>query len=373
MRKGTGWRSPAGRSFAVALRTRGEELSRRSEGSWLKGVAEGQPVLASGTTFNGDGGTARTAWRPRSPGTLGQMPSVSVIVPCHNSSEHLALTLTALHLQSDRPDEVICVDDNSSPPEVRWAKSLARKFGATFLELPSLVLHRGRRSSARNAGTRMAKGDVLLYLDSDMVLGREYIAHLRVFHRLWPRSLLKGRRIGATADTAEQRLQSGLKRLATDLSGVSEDSLITPLPRRKLIDVTSLKAASIPAVRQEALPDIDWSLGRWDWCASNNLSARRELVIAAGGWDESFVGWGEEDMEFSYRMARYGLMPVVQLEGPLFAFHVEHSIDWDANRHSLIRNARYFMYRYPAASSWRTQSYRSHDLEIHCKGGHIGG
>jgi len=92
-------------------------------------------------------------------------------------------------------------------------------------------------------------------------------------------------------------------------------------------------------------------LGRWDWCASNNLSVRRHFVRAARGWDERFVGWGEEDMDFAYRMFLLGLRSMTQVSGPLFAVHIAHQVDRDANRRSLQDNAQYFVGKFPEVAA----------------------
>src|SRR5262249_8218255 len=112
---------------------------------------------------------------------------VSVVVPTHNRPAQLAETLAALHDQDLPPQayEIIVVDDGSNPP----------------VDLPPappdvnqrlLRLHGGERSAARKAGAAVAQGDVLVFIDDDIVVNRGFLsAHLHA-HQEWPGALVTG-------------------------------------------------------------------------------------------------------------------------------------------------------------------------------------
>jgi len=85
-------------------------------------------------------------------------------------------------------------------------------------------------------------------------------------------------------------------------------------------------------------------------------------VVAVGGWDEHFVGWGEEDIELAYRLFLAGVEPVVQLSGPLTALHLNHVVDIDANMHSLEKNGLYFVRKFPEVLARRRLAYRQHGI-----------
>jgi glycosyltransferase involved in cell wall biosynthesis/MoaA/NifB/PqqE/SkfB family radical SAM enzyme len=85
---------------------------------------------------------------------------LSVVVPAFNACATLPALLHSLAAQTLRADEVIVVDDASTDatpqlqavhPEVRW------------LRLPA----NGGPGRARNAGARIARGELLLFLDAD--------------------------------------------------------------------------------------------------------------------------------------------------------------------------------------------------------------
>ena len=116
-------------------------------------------------------------------------PSMSVVIPCHNNACSLEVVLRSLVLQSSVPEEIICVDDSSECRNYQEIASLARSYGAQLFRLPRIRVPVGRRSMARNLGSRVARGEVLLYLDGDMILGPCYVEAIRRIHALDPKAI----------------------------------------------------------------------------------------------------------------------------------------------------------------------------------------
>ena len=291
------------------------------------------------------------ARRSRSDRHREALPSIAVVIPCHGDTTSLELVLLGLRNQTVPPDEVICVDDHSTAREAARIARLARAAGGSFLELPRRRNHRGRRSAARNAGTDAARSTVVLYLDSDMVPGPEYVESLKWIHSLHRGALVKGARVNLS-----------LSEVPPFLDG-------RPLPAATLGWWRPADPAAIPWPKNEALDrflrgrfTIDPAMPAWTRCASNNLSVRRRWVRVVGGWDEGYVGWGEEDMDFSYRLYRMGLEPVVLLQGPLSAMHIGHGVDEEAKRQALHRNASLLLAKFPEILPWRLPAYRHHEL-----------
>ncbi|MEU7001280.1 glycosyltransferase [Nonomuraea sp. NPDC046570] len=123
---------------------------------------------------------------PPEPGTWTPSLKVSVIVPAYGAQDKLDLVLAGLARQSYPAEltEVIVVDNGSSPP----------------LRLPALAPPGARllvcddagRASARNAGLAAATGDVIHWLDSDVVPTPGAVeAHMR-WHHLAPYLVVTG-------------------------------------------------------------------------------------------------------------------------------------------------------------------------------------
>jgi glycosyltransferase involved in cell wall biosynthesis len=90
-------------------------------------------------------------------------PYLSIIIPCYNSGATLPICLASLFDAAGQKFldfEVIVVDDASADNTV----AVARGFAVEVLHLPG---HQGD-SLTRNAGAKMAQGEILLFLDSDV-------------------------------------------------------------------------------------------------------------------------------------------------------------------------------------------------------------
>ena len=89
---------------------------------------------------------------------------VSVIIPCHNAEQWIGETLESVAMQRDVTCEVIVVDDGSTDASVRVAESIGGR-GVRIVRQEQQGV-----GAARNAGTAIARGAFLQYLDADDVL-----------------------------------------------------------------------------------------------------------------------------------------------------------------------------------------------------------
>lgn len=90
---------------------------------------------------------------------------VSVVIPVRNRWDMLFDTLGSLKQQSHQPLEVIVVDDGST-------LSMPQKVRQVFDGDRIKIINQGQQgiSAARNAGISAARGDMILFIDSDCVL-----------------------------------------------------------------------------------------------------------------------------------------------------------------------------------------------------------
>jgi glycosyltransferase involved in cell wall biosynthesis len=97
------------------------------------------------------------------------MPSVSVIVPCHNPEESVFETIASVRAQTCREIELILVDDGTDRPEClqtleRASRLVDRYIGQEARGLPG----------ARNSGFQAAGAELVIPLDAGDLIGPEY-------------------------------------------------------------------------------------------------------------------------------------------------------------------------------------------------------
>src|SRR5690606_38928491 len=125
----------------------------------------------------------RQDWPSRKPPELGSWTptmSVTVVLPAKDCQDELDRTLAALSEQSypDQLLDVVVVDDNSSEPLRLQA---AHPANTRILRLDDGGGHGSGR--ARHAGAQAAEGDIIVFLDADIMATRTHVeAHARWHH-----------------------------------------------------------------------------------------------------------------------------------------------------------------------------------------------
>lgn len=225
---------------------------------------------------------------------------VSVVIPYYRahdtSSEKLARTLATLEGQSYPRElfQVVIVDDGSEPPlacpprtglDVRVVRQERRGFGL---------------ARARNTGARAARHDVLLFLDSDMLVERNWmLAHARWHHAVSDAMTLGIRSHVAVDDIDLETLSSRSGSLQELLSERPTDP---PRVEKMLAETDGLTARIENPF--DAMVGADFGMGKG-------------FYEQVGGTDESFVRWGLEDYELAYRVYVRGglLIPIREVPG----------------------------------------------------------
>jgi len=104
------------------------------------------------------------------------LPSISVVICCHNSAGRLPETLLHLAAQQATPDltwEILIVDNASNDDTV----TVAQRFASVHSCLSIRVIEELQlgQTYARVRGVAEARGDVILFVDDDNWLGGNYV------------------------------------------------------------------------------------------------------------------------------------------------------------------------------------------------------
>lgn len=102
------------------------------------------------------------------------MPKISIIVPVYNTADFLATCLTSLKIQTFSDIEVLLINDGSTDE--------SEKICADFCKLDNRFVlftkSNGGLCSARNFGLERAKGDFIMFVDSDDAVSPLFVEKL---------------------------------------------------------------------------------------------------------------------------------------------------------------------------------------------------
>jgi glycosyltransferase involved in cell wall biosynthesis len=213
---------------------------------------------------------------------------VSAVIPAYNAGpklRRLLLSLTWSHLESIDSLEVVVVDDGSTDSTDAVVKAFAEDLDLVYVFLPRTPA--SGRAAARNAGIGKASGEVVVLVDADQICAPDFIAEHIGYHRLRQDLVVAGPR----RDLAE---------------GSFDDAALA-----NGFDHSAIPEVVAPDGREKVLTEFSWNFNNLETCwhhlFSCNASVRREHLLAVGGFDEGFIGWGLEDSELGYRLRRAGL------------------------------------------------------------------
>ncbi len=112
--------------------------------------------------------------------------NVSIVIPTFNRKAILIKCLQALENQIINKlidfYEIIVVDDGSTDGTTRWIKE-------NQINLPHVVLYEqehGGPALGRNLGVTKSRGDIIIFIDSDLVVVDKFlIHHVDKLHNYW--------------------------------------------------------------------------------------------------------------------------------------------------------------------------------------------
>lgn len=200
----------------------------------------------------------------------------SIVIPTYNRKEIFEKCLQAITAQTLPPSqyEVIVIDDGSTDGTGDMIQSLDLE--------PIRYLYQSNqgRAIARNHGIREARHEIIIFLDSDIVVNQSFVeAHLRE-HQLHPQVIVNGVVINTT----------------------------------NLADPTSEKQKL-----------TDYSRASF---ATGNSSVRKEFLLKAGLFDEDFNQYGWEDLELGHRLLALGLGRVKAKDAIGYHYNPAPSMDY---------------------------------------------
>ena len=237
-----------------------------------------------------------------------EVDSVSIIVPSFNSRDTLDILLDSIEGQHfDKSKlEVVIVDDGSTDNSHKLLEARLARCGVAS----TLLRHRKNlgRATARNSGAYLARNDVLLFLDSDVILPQHFVYNHAIKHTMVDYIVLSSmrERIGQSPVLYE-KLREDQFRFRADKSSDWRY-------HAQLDDGTVISNVC----------DTDYwmDFGYYEryvsktlaeMCISTAVSIRKARFFETGGFYQGFKKWGREDVFFAAMAMACGMFVVPEL------------------------------------------------------------
>jgi GT2 family glycosyltransferase len=212
----------------------------------------------------------------------GVIPRVSAIVVSYNTRDDLLRCLAALRAHAGVPLERIVVDNASTDGSAEAVRA-----GVPDVQVIANATNLGF-SRANNLGLRAARAELVLVVNSDCEVRPGAVAALVAILEARPDVAIVGPRTVGT-DGAPQ---------------VSFGPSLTPLAEwRQGRLVRGVRAGDADALRRAAALAAEER--EPDWVSASCFLARKSVLDAVGGFDESFFLY-EEDVDLCLRVRRAG-------------------------------------------------------------------
>lgn len=180
----------------------------------------------------------------------------SIIIPTYNRRDILERTLRALFTQTYPRNtyEIIIVDDGSTDGTEGMIKGLSAPCVLRYFRQD-----KKGPAAARNYGLREAKGEIIIFIDSDVLVNSHFIQeHLR-YHQKYHGIVVRGLVINTP-----------------DIKNLAEKKM-------KLTDISTA------------------------FFATGNVSVRKSYLVKVGPFNENFKEYGWEDLEMGERLKELDL------------------------------------------------------------------
>ncbi len=248
------------------------------------------------------------------------MNAFSIIVLFHNNN-HTDLVLKSLLKQVKANDEIVIVDDHSSKESL---EIFTPYLSNPYVRLIHATDKVANRSYNRNYGVQHTKNPFLLFVDGDIVLLEDCLQSLRV-------ALEKG-----YAGAIGNIIQGNYTPEQMDIfCGFNYKAFLESDP--SLADFIHYDLEYDR--RKNLINQNIRSKTEWQYYYSGYCAATREAFDKINGFNEGFYGWGGEDVEFGFRLAKLGRIFYLKES---YAYHIPH----DRNLYAITVNNRKNMYQF---------------------------
>ncbi|MDO4790133.1 MAG: glycosyltransferase family 2 protein [Porphyromonas sp.] len=240
-----------------------------------------------------------------------QPENVAILLSTYNWPRALELVLEALFTQTRRPNEIVIADDGSKADTRELIERMKAK-APKEIDIKH-VWHEDlgfRKGIILNQGMAVMTSEYIIELDGDCIPERHFVEdHLRVARE---GAYVAGSRVMLSSEGSATIQEKGLQKSLLKRFANSANAWRAPFFQNILA----------PYYKQNnLLANRGCNIGFW-----------RKDILTVNGYDESYTGWGHEDIDLIYRMRNAGLKKrFLKLGGVVYhLYHKEEDRSKDA-------------------------------------------
>ena len=269
------------------------------------------------------------------------LSTVSIVIPAYNVRPSILACLTSIEQSSFNINhqnklEVIIVDDGSIDEIWKILREIDQSLNLTVIRQTN-----HGQAQALNTGISIAKGDIVISCDSDMVLGYYTIEHFAAAHKKTPNALFTGFRQD-TPETDPRVNPTLIKKNGSYIGSFfgNDERIVFPVPGwPSNMCLVSDHFRKLGQSHSMWMPDDDaWLLP--DMTIGALFSLSRSVFNEIGGYDERLIGWGCTDGYLAAKAigANQYIIPLYPASG----LHISHPIRLANRELQYTRNRKLF-------------------------------
>lgn len=215
---------------------------------------------------------------------------VSLIITTYNRTNLLRNTLLSVLSQTYQPHELVISDDGSSEDIVSGVKDLVdiAPFAVKFVSQPDKGF---RLAKCRNNGVRESVGDFIIFFDQDLAFSKDYLKTMATTAKR--KRFIVGCPIRLTREQSEK--------VTRDMILNGDFSPILTKPQQQLTIKQYQKEFFYAVLYKLKLRRIGPKL------RGGIAGFFKDDFIKVNGYDERYIGWGNEDDDLGIRFYGAGI------------------------------------------------------------------
>ncbi len=261
------------------------------------------------------------------------MNKYSFVIPTYENMKLLKNCLSVLNYLELEPGisfEVKVVDDGSTCDTYNYIKEVNKNYPMEYIYLPRS--ENSSRARARNIGIRRASGNIVIFIDADILVKPDYLLQLNRFYKYNKDIAVVGTRklLNEEIDQCYVENMSIFNEEVLNSYNVNND------------------------FRHGIFSDISYNGSSMDspflYSLTCNLAVPKRRLEEVNGFDEDLKKWGIEDIEMVYRMHQKGLKILINTKNEVIhQFHgiVETGTVVSKEKRELDYNTSVFIKKHP--------------------------